>query len=1317
MLRMGIVKGWRRRLGLGLVGLIALLGCAKRWAVPALIVGQIEARYGGKVTIQGWWIDARSAGVVGLTLHEGPGAGSPVWASAPRVETDLSLAGLFRGRFAPKRVTLRSPRVAFRLDRDGRPLTRIPLKAEKTPAKTPAPLPAVVVDDARVSLRQEGRPEMVLSGIDARLTPGPRGASQLWAKAVEQDWGRWEAVGAFAPGFQNGEVRLNGRDVVVTPDKEIGLPFVPADVWKNVVARGPVDLGIVVRLDASATAPVHVRTTIGLRRTALTLPALGLETTGTTGEVVVDGGVVTLNRLEGRAMGGAVEANGTMNFSKPPPRIDLTLKLDRVNVADAPKGWKLDRSGLDGGRMTGRAGLRVALAPDGPDLSGSWGDGVIQGATLQGVPVKSLRLVMSAEGKDLKYETAGVPRTGGSAADADRIAYEAARAGALPPAGPKRKGSGFQLPRSFSTEIDLEDVELSRLVDKAALLGIKVPVEVAGRFTLKAKATIPLGALRDVKGYLFQGRLTLLGASIAGVDLGRATADIDLADGVLEITNLRGRLVDLPDGGRDHRPAATAPVPPRGPLPSGGFRGRLRAELSPPGRMSARVEANQLPLGELAAPYLPRPTPLSGLVSLDLNAEASVAALSDPKAWRASGSLQSVQITYRDTTLDTVSTRFSLDGGWVTIPGLTAKLTGRPLSAQLKAELSAPYAYAGKIDVADWDLDDVLALVPGVPQPSPAGGLLTVRADAKGTLAPWSVETQGQGRVARARVGPVPVGDVPFRWSTEPGVVVLSGVEARPLGGRLTAHARVPTHPGSAAEGQITLLGLDTALLAVALHEDALKLTGRADVRVSCVIPTEHRSDNAAVVADVRVSAPDLTVHGVPARGARGAVAVRDGVLTYQVAAETLDGTIKFDGALTLAAAMAGGAPSRARLQAGWFSLGQFWQSEGVTGPLANLHGLAALGARIDLTRDPTQRRAEAVAELRALRWGKTPVGSLRGVAAITTTAWRVAPLSGDLLGGSVQGDLWGPLHDPDPARLGFDLRVDRLDLGRLAAFLPGRAHEHDLSGWASVHLAGCPQKAGGEVRIEQARVFDLPLADLRLPAEFLFTPETGVGTILVRESSARLAGGIVRCDALLRFGASEDARIDLHLNNVDLKAFKNFNTDERRPATGKVSGRVKLESPAPGQLRRIRGTAHLDLTDASLFELPVFRQINQFLGSEHGGIFEAGELDLTVAAGKLKLSKLALVGRLIQLRARGTIGLNGLIDLDLIVKPNQVLPQTGRAVVTTVLGLGRRPRGDDAKVLRTTNPLSDGPVKLHVSGTLKDPKVVADPSINFDEE
>ena len=110
-----------------------------------------------------------------------------------------------------------------------------------------------------MTVRQEGRPEMVIAGVSGHLIPDSSGNTRLSAVTNEPTWGRWDARGEFSPGFRKGQVRLAGHDIEATPEKEACIPFVPVEVWKNVVARGPLDVRLDIRLAQGTEQPVAVR--------------------------------------------------------------------------------------------------------------------------------------------------------------------------------------------------------------------------------------------------------------------------------------------------------------------------------------------------------------------------------------------------------------------------------------------------------------------------------------------------------------------------------------------------------------------------------------------------------------------------------------------------------------------------------------------------------------------------------------------------------------------------------------------------------------------------------------------------------------------------------------------------------------------------------------------------------------------------------------------------------------------------------------------------------------------------------------------------
>jgi translocation and assembly module TamB len=1319
-----LAKRWRW-VALGLaVGLVALGFVVQFWIIPALIVRQLKARYGGAVTIRSGWLGLGSSGVLGLALHEGESLGSPVWAAAERVVTDLTLGGLLRGHTTPTLITIQAPYVMVRLDRDGRLQTAIPVRSGGGAATD---LPTVEVQNATVAIRQEGRPELVVGRIEGRLGRGASGP-RLRARTDDPYWGPWELLGLFDPNMQSGTFQLTGKAVAADAEKVTRVPFVPRDVWSHVSPRGPIEVRVQCGWGANARP---VETLITLRGTTVALPTLGLAASGqpgplraATGAIAIDGGLVRLQGVAGQAMGGRIRGEGTLDFRQSPAQFNLWLQLDQINVADAPKSWQLDEI-TSTGRLTGQAHLLIALAGQGADLTGSTGEAEVEGATSRGIPVKSLKLAMHASGTDLKYEGGdGVLVTNRTERTAERNRVSE------PVAPPERnrlfepRSTGaprttsvplFRLPKTISTELELEDVDLTQILGRVEAMGVRLPLPAAGRLSLKVRATIPLGALKDLKQYAFHGEATLKAASIAGVDLGHVTARLDFEEGVLTLSQLTGRLVDLPDGGLTHRPAPTAPVPSQGALPPGGFRAQLRAELSPPGTLSASIEGQSLPIGELAAPVLPRPTPLSGLVTLQAEAEAAVNHLSDPRSWTVTGTFRSVRITYRETTLDHLATRFGVQEGRLSLMNLSAQLGGRPLKAQLLLDLKAPHDFTGRLDVSGWDLSDALAFVPWVPRPAPVDGVLTARANARGTLQPLTLQTQGQGRLDRFQVGSLDLGALPFAWRSEHDTTVVLTLEgARPFGGRLSAEARVPLDGSKRIDGKATAQHIDLAQLSAALPDESLKLMGTADGTAEFQVLPERQN----LQANVRLSAPDLIVQGLPTEKLRAEVGMKAGTLTYDLKAESLGGEVRLRGEAKL-----NGEPGQAaadgKLQAIGFRLDELWPALGLRGPVARLRGLGAIDANLRVPLVEPALWMRGVAEVRDLRWGPSlSLGWLRGVITLTPKTWRVEPLTGTLLGGPAQATIWSEPPPPGTGagRIGFEATIDQAELAQALGVFPEWARH--LQGTARLRLGGYYRdglRASGAAFVVNGRIYGLPLNELHVPVEI--SAGSGPGTLTIRHWTARLAGGRVSGSARFGLETAHGFRTEMQWAGIDLEMIVRLWPEVRRPASGRISGRLRLSGPDLAQLARYQGKVQADLDDASLVELPVFRELDRFLGSAHGGIFEDGDLEATIAHRQILIDRLTLVGRAVQLHAAGTIGFDSQLNLLVFVNTNEIIAQTGQALMRMIPGLrdvlGRR----NEATARVAGFLANRLLKFRVTGTLRSPNVVLDPTANLTED
>jgi translocation and assembly module TamB len=1322
---------------------VALVFCAVRtWLVPALIVRVVQSRLAGTITIRDWWLNTTSAGVVGVTLREGRTAESPVWLTAQRVATDLSLRGLLQGRFMPGQVTVERPTVLLRLDRRGQLLTPLPVRSSGAQS---AALPAVTVTRARITVRQEGRDAMEVADVDVRLRPeGSR--VRLGVRSSDQSWGPLEAEGEFESSFQTGRLDMaTPAGVLITPEKARQIPFVPPEVWTHIVPNGRVDVGLSIRVEAGPS--VRVRTTVGLRRTTVKSTALDLVASDTVGEVIVDGAVVQLSRVSGSAFGGRVEADGTLDFSQAPPSFDLRLGLMGIDVTDAPPSWQLRAAEITG-KLSGSVQLKVLLNRDGVDLSGSSGSASVQDATVQGIPIKSLALTMHAHGKDLQFDAreafasqsaglldrlssaAGPELLGGTlrrfwlpesdwvATNLRALQAAAVRAGKGAAVAQRSRNNswdgraGVQLPRSVRMHWELEDVDLAPLIAKVkARISLPFPVHCSGRLSVNARATVPLRQLGDLREYAFHGALTLRNASLFGLHVKHLAAEVDLTQGVLQLLDFRGILVD-------HSAAQSAGDSVVGPartgaLPRCGFRGSFRAELAPLGRFTARFQANELPAAELVAPVRGHVGPIGGRLSIEGDVQANLRNAAKARAWTFSGTLAGTQLTYHGAVLDRVALAFNGRDGRLEVTKVEARLQDESLAGAFNVDLAPPHAFRGSIKLHDWDLGALGILLPTSLRPFGLSGTLTAQAEAEGTAVPLALTTSGAARLGRLQIGPAPFGDVPFQWKTDADYLILSGVDAHPFGGRLQADARIPLTATGTTRGTVSVTTLDTAKLAAAIPGPRLSLEGNASGTATFVIP----HDTVRIEAAVQLSAPDLKVHGVDVERIAASIRAHQANIAYQLTADGLGATVRLKGNVPLSGPSAR-ETTGARLQVTSLTLERVWKALGVTGAATHLEGVGSIDAdlRADRTATGSDFRARGVAEFQNLRWGpRVPLGNIRGTVALTPTTWRIDPLNGELLSGQANGFVLGTQLPNGEREVGFEFRIDNADLKHALAFVPAVAA--NIEGRGAILMTGRLDEtfhANAEVNVASARFAGFPLRELQLPADISLTPGGGEGSVHVRRWSARVAGGRVRGTAALRIGTDQSFQTEVQLLDLDLEAVTRLLSDARQTAAGKVSGKITLGGSDPALVQTYRGRIALDLDDASLVSIPVFRELDKFLGASRGGLFENGELSAVIANRQLQIDKLALEGRLAQIHGTGTVGFGGQLNLEMLVNTNEIIAQTGEALLGIVPGLRQVIRRREEARLRFSSFLSNRLIKLRVTGTLKNPSVSVDPSIRI---
>ena len=1363
----------------------------RNYVVRAVLLSEIRKQYGGHVELGDWWLNGTSAGVAGIKLGETDRPDSPTWLAADRISTDISIGHLLRGQFLPTRIEVDQPKLALKFDPKGQLATPLPIKPTQSQGNAGKPamtLPEVVVRGAEVTVTQEGRPPLTIHKADATLSTK---AGQEVIEAITDDpvWGHVRVAGQFDPTFQNGSVTINSSPgFVVDPEQVKKIPFIPAEVWDNLEAKGPVDATVKISLAAKEPVPIHVLTKLKLNGAWVKLNPLQVESTETTGVVTIDDAKVEVDQIHGKAINGTLRAAGTLDFSQNPPDLDVDLRVRGIDVTKTPAAWQLNELGATG-TLTGKVDLRAKLGADGIDLTGTTGRAVIEDGSLQGIPIKALSLNMKAQGKDIQFETQT------SNQPVDKAAFETAptvpnsaprplaagnqgkspspkgkgKPGSNPKTAPRSAepsvadlvepalsalpliriftgdegflgwtafalselverrtsktttppGSKLRLPKSITTKIELEDVDLSTILAKVAKFGIKPSFPIAGRFSVKATATIPLDSLQNLRGYVIHGDARLSRASIDYVDLGELAGHLDVEDGVVNLVDLRGVLIDKPTAGGPIPPAP--PVPPRtGPLPDGGFRANLRAEIAPRGMASAKIEGKRLPLGELFAPVLPVPTPLSGDLTIQTAVSVNLASLMDPKAYHLDGSFESRRIAYQGARLDRVASKFQIKDGRATLLELAALLAGRPLAVHGGLNLAPPYAFnaSGKVD--GWQIADLVGFVPSLANRLTVAGRLDANAEASGTLFPFSLATMGGLRIVGIKVGTVQSRYVVGEWRTDRGVVVLSGLEAAIFGGKITGDARIPTKPGPGKllDLNLVLKGIDTRELTTALPSRSVAITGVADGGVKLTMPL----DASTVDADVNLIAPDLSFRpegrygaGVKVEALRITAKAHDKLVTYQASADSLGAKLQFGGSFPIEAEPLKGV-ANAAARADGLRLGDAWRGLGMHGGLAELDGTGSFNANIRATVEPPHLWSRGLFDLRGLRYGpRLAIGDLRGQVAVCPTSWKLEGVQGTLFGGVASGAASGVLRSGALGPSTFDFKVDRAAVAKLLASVPHLAS--GATGYGSLRASGRLDESlhlTAEVDIPRAQVLNLTLTDVRAPADINISPASGVGMAQIHRWSGRLAGGSVEGKGWARLGFDRSFQSDIRLNAVDLEVLSRIGAISSKASSGKLSGTISLNGPNPEHVGKVRGRFNFDLDDATLVALPVLKELDRFLGaSRGGGLFDDGDIAGNIANETIYIEQMTLNGRIIQVHALGSVTFGGGLNLEVLVNTNELIPQSGMALLNIIPGLGEAIGRSEKVVMKLASFLSSRLLKFRVTGNIKNPNVALDPGVD----
>jgi hypothetical protein len=1323
----------RPRLLIGLLVLVvAAVGCAKLYLgshrAAALVTNKLQDILGVPVRVGSVDVGIQGDSTLsGLQLYEADGQRPDTpWLTVQNVRTDLSLFDVVRGDTSPERVELTGAAVDLRFDEDGHLLTRLPRVKP-----TGKPFPQLALHNARLTLDQQGRPPMVIQGVDAEGSD-EGGTLSFHGTVKDPYWGDWTVEGSFKA--TEGQVLLNLHTphTHVTQKNLKELPFVSPSVWQQVEIEGdtPVDLALRFTVGESGA---RYRLELEPKNTTVDVTSIKLHAEQASGKVIVEDRLVQLRDVKGRTAGGdIVLPSADLDFRK----TTYDLRFDKIRVSDVdlhklPTTWNIPKPLQGPLRLTGEAELRVQIQNGKAHTTGE-GDGVVEYVFLNakremGIHLRadgqrfhffprskgvfqlftpSQRPPVLAEEQDNSAEEQQEPAgphplaqpLGRATEGLRRLTGGALNFGTRGMAQVNRSTKGLppgEMTSYLEASTTLKDVDLEQLISAFEL---KLPFTVAGKVTVTVQFAIPIDTPNDYRAYKMRGTAESPDLSIAGVGMKQVTAKVRYEDGVLTLTELKGRFPDS-----------------AGSLDSEG-----KMQLFPSGELTLKLNLEKVPLSRALA-LLPGATDKAeGAVSGRIEARVPANKLRDPKAWEASATLQSDRLAVYGVALTKVRLPLTVKDGVARVPDLEAELEGGRVTGGAELTLTGDYPYQGRLTMKDADLTALERLSPNVRPPVSVKGRATVTADLQGKLSPLKFAASGTASASELSVADVLVDSVVFKWSLEENRIRVTDISAKLYQGTITGTATVPLKETVAGEADLKIDGVDAQRLVKALGVVPVKIEGRVSGTAGGTLTGAAPNKPRELTTKVELAAPKMRVQGVAAEKVRGHVTYRPGGGDYRLEGDALGGKFELQGKLPPPREQP--APPKepeGRLRIEGVRLSRLAEATGIE-MLSSLSGRFDLDLPFNYERPDRRPVGTGRFTIRDVRWAGTELlDSIRGDLRLTGTALQLRDVSGDLGDGTLRLTVNYNLKDPD--RSWFNLQIERVDAGvLLTPLLTGRAPPATsqpvdatatpIQGALDIQLRGNlgrEWRAHGNIALTRGKLFGTEISEVRLPISLSYNPSEGSGQFDFADNTAQLARGRVQGKATLRWGDGLRLEGGVRFFDVDMPTLlRSAGPEVSKIAEGRMTGRLDFGGENIRSVADLTAKLDASFSQAQPLQLPVLDVVARYVAPGQSTMsFPKGDVQATLARGVVRVRRLTMSNSALQMIVEGTVNLSGRLDLD-------VTANTGAAGLAAALLPLRVPAVGPipgTTIAQASTLLAARTIHLRVTGTVRNPSVQID--------
>ncbi|WP_161604362.1 AsmA-like C-terminal region-containing protein [Roseiconus nitratireducens] len=895
--------------------------------------------------------------------------------------------------------------------------------------------------------------------------------------------------------------------------------------------------------------------------------------------------------------------------------------------------------------------------------------------------------------------------------------------------------------RYWSSNWSFEAIDLQALTRRIQSLGIPVPVRLAGKADINFDVSVPWNALRTAEAYKFKGTFAASNLRVDDVLLTSLQADVDYAQGVLKLNNLRGAQTD------------------------GKFNGSATAQLVPSKDFQATIQATNFDIGAIANllqkfELIPAERPIRGAVSAAVQASGQVDQLRSPEMWEIGGDISSQNVTIGDSlTYSLAVQKFQLRDQRLSVPDLrltASELPGFYLNGSAEVPLDGENEFQFDIQTNDLPATDLVGLYFDSPK-RVLDGKLDLQAGGKGrfttpgaypefevdaAVASPSIRLFGvdlgmlehdikltpskiqiQPRRDDAGASDLQIQNLTADYAVSEQAIELKDLDSRIFGGTLQAEARVIR----SGDGEHRLNAEWTDIsprirLPTPVSSVPLTVVATTSGTVQWSVPPDHIDDPFFHRGTASIQVAPLRIGDETAGDADIRLAINDQGVDLNADANLFGGRVHVETTSPMTAS------TQWRDLPALLAAGQITLADVSIRRLTSLasRGVSRFDGRVSgqiQLRQTVEGPWAADSQLEINGWTSGNQLLSRGLRAQLTAmagGIELSSISGTYAGGQLQAEGRWSLQ-PGPRLINF--RLTRADADRVLLPISPRADQ-----WFGGMVSGRGSLVGngdsltsvrvtGSLAVENGETFGFPVGDAHTSFHGQFSAAPYRWAVAFPSINADLARGRVK--GRLEFASTSSGRSGYHMDSrwrathVEFESLLSAYVGTSTIGRGDLTGDMTLTGRNIHSLRDLDGEYRVRLGGTDATAVPGLSAAGSLLGASSlaGARFTSGASTGRISRGSLVIDSLAMSADRVAVTAAGRVGLeNRQMDVLTVLSTgnftgqNQLIASIGTQALLDFAFIGQINRivSDRTLVFELAGPTRDPIIRLLPAETLQ---------------